>query len=112
MNIIDLSYLDTIAAETSLFGGASLAITAEALASGSNSLTLTDTNTLVRTVPSGKVTIGKGKGSAIATGDDPYANVSYWAAGFDKIIVKEGAKQGKSYASDALRIIALDLPNH
>lgn len=110
MIISDLAYLETITAAPPISGGASLAVAAVAIAVGDNAYALTDTSTQLRTVGKGKVTLAKGKGTAIAIGSSPYADVSYWADGFDKVIVKSRSKQGENYAYDYIKVKALDLP--
>lgn len=110
MIIRNLSHLETLSADSELKGGTSLAVTATAFAVGSTTYTLTDTDVLLRAVPSGKVTIGKGQGYALAVGDTNYTGVDYVADGFDKIIAKESSYQTMTSSSTKIRIVALDLP--
>jgi hypothetical protein len=111
MLINDLAHLETLALDSTLNGGANLALEATAFAAGSITYALTDTDVLLRTVPSGKVTIGRGRGYALAIGDIHYTNVAYSADGFDKVIVKERLRQTKHSSSTKVRILALDLPH-
>jgi hypothetical protein len=111
MIINDLVYLEMLALDSTLKGGASLAMDATAFAAGNTTYALTDTDVLLRTVPSGKVTIGRGQGYALAIGDIHYTNVDYAADGFDKVIVKERLRQNKHSSSTKVRILALDLPH-
>lgn len=110
MIIDDLAHLETLIPASILCGGASLAITAIASATGNPTYTLANTKTSLRTVPSGKVTIGRGYGGAIAIGDDTYTGVFYVADGFDRVIVTEKSRQTRTSSSTQLKILALDLP--
>lgn len=111
MIINDLAHLETLPQCSGLIGGASLAIAATAFAAGSTTYTLTDTDVFLRTVPSDKVTIGRGRGYALAIGDIHYTNVAYSADGFDKVMVKERFRQNKHSSITKVRILTLDLPH-
>jgi hypothetical protein len=111
MLIFDLPYLENLAEDQSVVGGALLEVTAVAFAAGSSTYTQADTGVKLKTVGNGKVTIGKGKGTALAIGNEPYAYTDYYADGFDKVIVKGRSGQGKHYAASHIRVIALDLPH-
>jgi len=110
MIINNLAHLETLSVDSKLKGGTSLTMTATALALGSTTYAFTDTDALLRTVPSGKVTIGKGQGYALAVGDVHYTSVDYFADGFDIIIVGKRLYQTTYSSSTKLRILALDLP--
>ncbi|PZV20508.1 MAG: hypothetical protein DCF21_04735 [Leptolyngbya sp.] len=110
VKIRDLAYLENLAEKKSVMGGALLEVTAVASATGSTTYTLADTSVMLKTVGNGKVTIGKGKGTALAIGDDPYAHTNYYADGFDKVIVNSRSGQGKRYAVSHIRVFALDVP--
>jgi hypothetical protein len=110
MIIDELAYLETLPQGSVLIGGASLAIAATALATGNTTYTLADTQTSLRMVPSGKVTIGRGSGYAIAMGDDAYTDVFYLADGFDRVIATGQSRQTKTGSRTQVRVVALDLP--
>jgi hypothetical protein len=111
MLITDLSYLENVSENESILGGDSLlGITSYASAEGDVTYTLATANTDLKTVGNGKVTIGKGNGTALAIGSDPYAEVSYDAQGFDKVIAKGNSGAGENYAFDSVRVIAISTP--
>jgi hypothetical protein len=110
MVISDLPYLDDMAPNGAIAGGAVLGVTALALATGDATYTLTGTHTIIKTIPSGRVTLARGTGTALATGNDPYAEVSYYSEGFDKVIAKSRSKESQYFAIENFRIIAIKLP--
>jgi hypothetical protein len=110
MLITDLPYFEAKAKHDTIVGGAFLGVTAEAAAYGDSSYALTLTDTNLRVVGNGKVTIGKGQASALAYGEDPYAYVDYQAQGFSKTIVQHRSGNSGKSASANLRVIALKLP--
>lgn len=109
MKIVDLSYLENVQDNEPILGGASLGITSEAFGTG-DAYTLAIANTDVRTVGNGKVTIGRGEGTALAIGTDPYAATSYDAQGFNKVIAKNDSGKGQNYAFDSVRVMAIKTP--
>lgn len=111
MIISDLPHFENIPKSGSIAGGAQINIEALAIALGDNAFAEGTTSIQVKTIANGRVAIAKGKGSALAVGDSAFANVSYSAAGFDKIKVKERSIMGKKFAFESIRIVALDLPN-
>ncbi len=110
MLITDLPHFEIGCKHETIMGGTSLEVTAVAAAYGDSSYTLALTDTNLRVVGNGKVTIGKGQGSALAVGEDPYAYVDYQAQGFTRTIVKQKASNNGKSASANLRVIALKLP--
>ncbi|MGB7087126.1 MAG: hypothetical protein WBD47_16320 [Phormidesmis sp.] len=110
MLISDLPYLESVPENLSVVGGALLSIEAVASAGGSDSLALTSTDTKFKTKANGRV-VARGKGLALAIGDDPYADTFYYAEGFDKVKVKTKHKQRKNFAFDKIKVIAVDFPD-
>lgn len=112
MLISDLSYFESISESgCPIVGGVVLGIAADAIATGSDSLTLTSTNATIKTIANGRGAIAKGTGSALAVGYSPYADTDFYAAGFDKVKVKSRSAKGDDFAFDSIRVIAIDLPN-
>lgn len=111
MLIHDLAHLEKVTPNSPLKGGTtSLAITANAFAAGRATYAVADTAVSLRTVPSGRVTIGRGRGYALAIGDICDTNVAYAADGFDKIIVRGRHQQNANSSYTTIRVLALDLP--
>ncbi len=110
MLINDLSYLDNAPESEFILGGASATIEANASVEGSNSLAVTDTNLALRGLGNGGSKL-KGRGIALAIGDDPIADVDYTLDGFDKVKVKTRSLEGQNFDLDIVKIIAIDLPN-
>lgn len=107
MKIADLPYLEYISGnETNetLGGNAVLDITADASATGNNSFAWTDTNVLLKT--NGKKNRAKGKGTALAIGEDPYTNVDVYHAGFDRVRIKTKNKERKNYSLTVVKVKA------
>lgn len=109
MKIADLSHLENASENDLIVGGASLAITANAFATGDD--TYTDTITNIDFKTNGKVTKAKGTGTALAIGSDPYADVNADYEGFDKVKIKPKSRKGHNYAYETIKIIAMDRPN-
>lgn len=65
-------------------GGALVAVVADASAFGTSSLAIAATTTTAKELPSGS-SIAKGKGIAVAIGQDPLANVDVFGVG-DKVV--------------------------
>ncbi len=84
MLINDLSYLEGILEPNAVSGGIFVGVTAGALATGDPTLALTDTTTKIHELGNGGF-IGKGRGKAVAIGDDPLAVVNVFGSG-DKVI--------------------------
>ncbi len=111
MLITDLPHFESGVKNETIMGGTSLEVTAVAAAYGDTTYTLALTDTNLRVVGNGKVTIGKGQGSALAIGEDPYAYVDYQAQGFSKVIVQHRSSNSNISASANLRVMALRVPN-
>ncbi|MBD1845634.1 hypothetical protein H6F89_19930 [Cyanobacteria bacterium FACHB-63] len=89
MLINDLSYLEEIAENNTISGGVLVGVTADALALGDPSATLTDTTATVRMLGNGG-SMGKGHGIAVAIGDDVSAGVNLIGVGDSvKMKIKE-----------------------
>lgn len=86
MKIADLNYLERISATDAISGGVAVGVDAYAGATGDVTYTLTNTDTKARLLPNG-ISLGKGRGIAVAIGDDPTAGVAVYGEG-DKIIGK------------------------
>jgi hypothetical protein len=110
MKIADLSYLENAPENELILGGASGTIGAVASAEGPNSLAITDTETDIITKKNGTVKF-KGKGVALAIGDNPEADVYYSLIGFDKVKVKTVEKHGSNFDYELVKIKAIDKPN-
>lgn len=111
MLITDLPYFEPRAKHETIVGGTFLGMTAEAAAYGDSSYAVALTDTNLRVVGNGKVTIGRGQASALAYGEDPYAYVDYQAQGFSKTIVQHRSSNSNISASANLRVIAVKVPN-
>ena len=107
MLISDLSYLENVAENDLILGGALLAL--DAFASVDSGNTLTATNIILRN--QGQVTKATGIGTAIAIGTDPLAGVDVYYAGFDKVKVKIKSGAGENYAFETVTVKAMDLPH-
>ncbi|MBW4421216.1 MAG: hypothetical protein KME13_18610 [Myxacorys californica WJT36-NPBG1] len=90
MLINDLSYLESISEPNTVSGGILVGVTADALATGDPTLALTDTTTTIRELGNGGF-MGKGRGKAVAIGDDPLAFVNVFGDG-DKVITHTKVK--------------------
>ena len=110
-NLPHFEKIESSVESDSITGGTQLSIDALAIALGDGTLAEGTTNIQIRTIANGKGTIARGKGSALAIGDTAFADVSYSAAGFDKVKVKGRSATGKNFAFDSIKVIALDLPN-
>ena len=113
LKIKDLAILEELSIENAsgIIAGAQIGIEATASATGDDSSTIINGDTNLRTIANGRGSIGRGKGSALAIGDDPMADTSYTAEGFDKVIAKERNKKGKNSASSNVMVIGIDRPS-
>jgi len=112
MKISDLPCFDTIPTKNVYGGSTLLGIEAAALALGEHTYTFTNTSTVLKQVGKfGKVTIGKGDGTAFALGDIQDTHISYFYGGFDRIKVIHKEHDGKHFSFEKLIIRAIDLPN-
>lgn len=108
MLISDLPYLEEISTKDLIFGAALLALNAFALATGVNSLANASTSVFLRTI--GKITIGIGRGTASAVGNNPIASVNAYSSGFDIVLTRTVSRTSSNYASKTVNVIAIDLP--
>jgi len=107
MLISDLSYLENVAENDLILGGAALALDAFSSVDSGNTLTATDI--ILRN--QGQVTKATGTGTAMAIGTDPLAGVDVYYAGFDKVKVKIKSGSGANYAYETVTVKAMDLPH-
>ncbi len=84
MQISDLSYLENVPEDDLILGSAGVLVNAMASALGDSTATLALTDAKTRLLPSG-VSIGFGRGLAVAVGDNPQASVT--VAGSGDIVV-------------------------
>lgn len=105
MLIADLPYLEHISGDETISGGnAVLEITADAAALGKNSYTWTDTNVWLKN--KGKKNRAKGKGTALAIGDNPFTSVDVYHAGFERVRIKTKNKDKKNYSYTLVKVKA------
>jgi hypothetical protein len=110
MKIADLSHLENASENEFIVGGASVAITADALAEGYGAIAITDTDVTLKAKKNGGAKF-KGTGMALAIGEDPVADVNYYLQGFDKVKVKTFEKHGENFDYELVIIKAIDKPN-
>jgi hypothetical protein len=111
MNIDDLSHLEDLSEIDSIAGsGALVAVEANASATGDSSYNFARTTARVRELRNG-VSIGIGRGTAVAVGEDPIASVSVYGIG-DKVIGKTKTKYFPNKDTAIARgfILVIDLP--
>ncbi|NJN87757.1 MAG: hypothetical protein HC881_17460 [Leptolyngbyaceae cyanobacterium SL_7_1] len=110
MQIVDLSYLEDISQTTAICGGVLVEVDAIASTTGDSGFTYTSTITKARELKSGGA-IAKGRGIAIAQGDNPMALVSVYGEG-DEVFGKTKTKYFKKrdLTVSRGRIIAIDYP--
>ncbi|WAL60506.1 hypothetical protein [Thermocoleostomius sinensis] len=110
MQIADLSYLETISDSLPIAGEVGVVVDAYASATGIPSHTLTDTNATVRLLPSG-VGIARGRGFAVAVGEDSTAGVTVYGEG-DRVIGRTKSHYFPNRDMTISRgfVIAIDLP--
>jgi hypothetical protein len=80
MQITNLSYLEIVLEADSVSGKAGVLVDAFAFSTGISTYTLANTHGTARMLPSG-VSIARGRGFAVAIGDDPVAGVSVYGEG-------------------------------
>lgn len=110
MMINNLNYLESILDIHAISGGVFVGVTANAIATGDPSATLTRTTATVRPLRNGG-SIGKGRGIAIASGDNPLAGVDVYGSG-DKVIEKTKVHYFENKDMVVARgfVIAIDKP--
>ncbi|MGQ9870364.1 hypothetical protein [Leptodesmis sp.] len=80
MMINNLNHLESILDVHAISGGVFVGVTADAIAIGDSSTTLTRTTAIVKPLGNGG-SIGKGRGIAIASGDNSLAGVDVYGFG-------------------------------
>lgn len=109
MLITDLPYLENVSKNESILGGDSaLGITSHAYAEGDYTYTLATANVDIQN--KGQVTKATGTGTALAIGNDPYANVDVYCGGFNKVKIKTKSGQGENYAFESVKVKAMNVP--
>jgi hypothetical protein len=110
MQIVDLSYLEDVSETTSICGGVLVEVEAIATTTGDSGYTYTSTTTRARELKNGGA-IARGRGIAIAQGDDPYAQVFVYGEG-DEVYGKVRTKYRKhrNLTISKGRIVAIDYP--
>lgn len=111
MLINDLSYLEDIPAANSIVGStAMVGVEANALATGDSAYTLANTTAKFRELGNGG-SIAMGRGTAVAIGDDPMAEIIAYGEG-DKVIEKTRTRYFKNKNTEVARgfVIAIDQP--
>lgn len=110
MQIVDLSYLEDVSETISVCGGVLVEVDAIASASGDSSFTYTYTVTKAKELKNGGA-IARGRGIAIAQGDDPFAQVFVYGEG-DEVYgkVRTRYRKHRNLTISKGKIVAIDHP--
>ena len=112
MLIADLSFLENVSENDLIFGGGDgvlVGVDAYASAEGDDTLAVTDATTKARKFRNG-ISIGWGRGKAVAVGENPTAIVEVDGEG-DIVLSRTRSRSGEDTAVARGGVLAIDFPN-